>query len=325
MQPLQVNPRPQTVNKEIIDVQTKKEEQKEKYLIFHVEGGLGKNVASTAVVTHLHKKYPDRKIIVVCSFPEVYVNNEHIHRVYKISITPYFYNDYIKDKDTIVLRKEPYHENDHIMRKTSLFETWFNMYDIPYNKSEISPYLPMNALQQTWIQEWSRPKPIFLMQTNGGPLPKEMQPHNYAWTRDMPAMIANAVAQKASEKYHVIQVCRPTSYQIEGVERIENSMQSFQLFALLKASSKRFLIDSCLQHAAAALNMPSTVLWVGTSPKMFGYDLHTNICVKPPADRVKLVDSYLFDFDFNGNYHEFPYFEKDSMFDVPDILDSLDL
>ena len=43
----------------------------EKYLVFHVEGGLGKNVASTAVVTHLKKKYNDRKIIVVCSYPEV--------------------------------------------------------------------------------------------------------------------------------------------------------------------------------------------------------------------------------------------------------------
>jgi uncharacterized phage-like protein YoqJ len=111
----------------------------EKYLVFHVEGGLGKNVASTAVVTHLKKKYNDRKIIVVCSYPEVYLNNENVYRVYRIGATPYFFDNYIKDKDTIVLRKEPYYENDHVMRKTSLFETWFNMYNIPYDRSKIKP------------------------------------------------------------------------------------------------------------------------------------------------------------------------------------------
>ena len=55
----------------------------DKYLIFHVEGGLGKNIASTAVVTHLKKKYNDRKIIVVASYPEVFLNNENIYRVYR--------------------------------------------------------------------------------------------------------------------------------------------------------------------------------------------------------------------------------------------------
>jgi hypothetical protein len=34
-----------------------------------------------------------------------------------------------------------------------------------------------------------------------------------------------------------------------------------ELFGLVAASEKRFLIDSCLQHAAAALNLPSTVFW----------------------------------------------------------------
>ena len=298
----------------------------EKYLVFHVEGGLGKNVASTAVVTHLKKKYNDRKIIVVCSYPEVYLNNENVYRVYRIGATPYFFDNYIKDKDTIVLRKEPYYENDHVMRKTSLFETWFNMYNIPYDRSKIKPYVPMNAIQKTWIYEWKREKPVFLMQTSGGPLSKDMQPHAFAWTRDMPAMVAHDIVKKLGDKYHIIQVCRETSYKLPGkVERIDKPLSNFQLFALLLASSKRLLIDSCLQHAAAAYSLASTVVWVGTDPKMFGYDLHTNITAKSPSGNVKLVDSYLFDYDFNGNYHEFPYFEKDVIIDTKEVIKALKL
>jgi hypothetical protein len=72
-----------------------------------------------------------------------------------------------------------------------------------------------------------------------------------------------------------------------------------ELFSLLIHSKKRILIDSCMQHAASALKLPSTVLWNGTSPKVFGYDIHDNICTEIPHD-FKLPGSYLFDFDFNG-------------------------
>jgi hypothetical protein len=62
----------------------------EKFVVFHVEGGLGKNVASTAIIKNIYKKYPDRKLIVVCSFPEIFLNNPYIHRVYRLGVSPIF-------------------------------------------------------------------------------------------------------------------------------------------------------------------------------------------------------------------------------------------
>ena len=38
----------------------------DKYVIVHFEGGLGKHVAGTAILEGVAKKYPDRKIILVC-------------------------------------------------------------------------------------------------------------------------------------------------------------------------------------------------------------------------------------------------------------------
>ena len=54
-------------------------------------------------------------------------------------------------------------------------------------------------------------------------------------------------------------------------------LDNLQLFSILAQSQKRVLNDSCLQHAAAAFKLKSTVLWIGTSPSVFGYRLHDNI------------------------------------------------
>jgi hypothetical protein len=96
-----------------------------------------------------------------------------------------------------------------------------------------------------------------------------------------------------------------------------------ELFSLLLHSKKRVLIDSCMQHAAAALKKPSTVLWNGTSPRVFGYDLHDNINTEIPYD-FKLPGSYLFDFDFNGNELEYPFTDEQKLFDIDKIIKSID-
>jgi hypothetical protein len=94
-----------------------------------------------------------------------------------------------------------------------------------------------------------------------------------------------------------------------------------EFLSLLLLSQKRVLIDSSLQHAAKALNLPSTVLWVGTSPKIFGWDLHNNITANLP-DSVKLPDSYLFDYNFHGALHECPLLDL-NIFDGSEVLNSI--
>ena len=100
-------------------------------------------------------------------------------------------------------------------------------------------------------------------------------------------------------------------------------MSAMDLFTLLAVSDKRFLIDSSLQHAAAALNKPSTVFWIGTSPENFGYSMHDNIIANPPTDTTKLIDSYLFDYSFEGITHECPYYSLDEMFDISKIIKTI--
>jgi hypothetical protein len=290
----------------------------EKYIVWHIEGGLGKNVAATSLISSLQAKYKDRKIVIVASYPEIFLNHPDAYRVYKMGSTQYFYDDYIRDKDTIVFKHEPYFETQHILKNKHLIANWCKLMDIKYEFQK--PVLNFNFVQQRNVIGWKREKPILLIQTNGGPLNSNLE---YSWTRDIPYMVSKQIVDKYKDTHHIIQICKPTSLKLEDVEVIDQPLQAMSLFALLAVSDKRVLIDSSLQHAAAAMNLKSTVLWVGTSSKNFGYSMHKNIEANPPTNTVKLVDSYLFDYSFEGVAHECPYFSLEEIFDITKIIEEI--
>ncbi len=62
-----------------------------KYVVWHIEGGLGKNIAATSLIKDVKERYHDRKLIMVVSYPEIFLNNPDIHRVYRVGATSYFY------------------------------------------------------------------------------------------------------------------------------------------------------------------------------------------------------------------------------------------
>lgn len=289
-----------------------------KYSLFHIEGGLGKHVAATAVARCIKNNHPDRKLIVVCAYPEVFLNLDFVDRVYRIGMTPYFYQDYVKDQDALIFKHEPYFTTDHVHKKLPLIENWCKLYDLKYSGE--MPELAFNIRQlQYGHSKWNRNRPTMVIQTHGGPI-KE-QPYPYSWTRDMPPPIIEEIVRSFSSQYHIIQICRDASQVINGVEAVFAPLSNMELFSILRFSHKRVLIDSCLQHAATALNLPSTVLWIGTSPKIFGYSLHNNIEAKLPQD-FKLPDSYLFDYGFHGNLHECPLMDL-NIFDPSEVLNSI--
>jgi hypothetical protein len=288
------------------------------YSIFHIEGGLGKHVAATAVAKCIKNNHPDRKLIIVCAYPEVFLNLDFVDRVYRIGNTPYFYDDYIKGKGSLIFKHEPYFTSEHINKTTPLIQNWCKLYNLEYQGE--SPELVFNIRQrQIGYRKWNRPRPIMVIHTNGGPL--KDQPFPYSWTRDIPSNTAQDIVDAFSNQYHIIQVCRDQSQALRGTEVVSDAMSNMELFSLLLGSTKRVLIDSCLQHAAAAIGAPSTVLWIGTSPTIFGYEMHNNIVAKLPEE-VKLPDSYLFDYNFHGMLHECPLLDL-NIFDSQEIINSI--
>ena len=199
------------------------------------------------------------------------------------------------------------------------------MYGIKYNNEK--PVLKFNNLQKKLAKDtWCvGGKPIMVIHTNGGMMTMDAKP--YAWARDMPVDIAQEIVDYYKKDYTIYQVTKVNSPKLKGATHIfstqEKQITTMELFSLLIHSKKRVLIDSCIQHAAAALELPSTVLWNGTSPSVFGYDLHDNITTMIPYD-FKLPNSYLFDFDFTGVEAEYPYVDEDEeIFDFDKIVEAV--
>jgi signal peptidase I len=296
-----------------------------KYVIFHVEGGLGKTIASTSIFPAIKDKYPDRELIVVSQFPELILNDPLVSKAYRMGNTQYFYDTYIKKGDSIIMRREPYYEESHIKGKTPLHETWHKMYSLPYKKEGLLPRLAMNYMQKDVIPRYllKPTKQILLIHTNGGPI-RDTEPI-YSWTRDIPAELAVAIVEEYKEQFEIIQICKSEKQAIPGVNKvIHNRISIFELIGYLRISSKRILIDSSLQHAAAALELPSTVLWIGTKPEMFGYSIHSNIKANSPKNNTKLIDALYFDYDLNGHVHQCPYNNVTEMFDLQKLKTSID-
>lgn len=296
------------------------------YCIFNVQGGLGKHVAATAVAEAIKKAYPDRQLIVLCTWNELFLNLPFVDRVYKEGITQYFYQNYIEGRESLIFGNEPYFTSDHINKKLPLVQSWLKMYGIPYNGE--TPTIILNDAQKAAAKSyWGKNGPYMVLHTNGGFIHPVGEGSSYSWARDMPLELANQIVEKYKDKYHIYQVAHPNAPVLPGTELVtvtdHKRLSDMEFFSLLLYSDKRVLIDSSLQHASAAFNIPSVVLWNGTSPKIFGYDIHTNIETTKPYN-FKLPDSVFFDFDFAGNNHEYPFPEGTVLYDPETVFESID-
>ena len=293
-----------------------------KYSLFHVHGGFGKHIAATAVAKCIKNNHPSRELILTAVYTEIYQNLPFIDRVYQLGNTSYYYQTYVENMDSLVFANEPYFTTDHVNKKLPLVQTWSKMYGLKY-KGEM-PQVTFNHLQKKIAKEFwtgrANGKPIMVIQTNGGLL-NEQRP--YLWARDMPIALAQKLVDHYEKDYHIFQITKPAGEVLDGVEVIKDPMSNMELVSILLQSEKRIFIDSCMQHAAAALKMPSVVLWNGTSPEVFGWDMHTNIQARKPA-KFKLPNSVFFDFDFIGVEAEYPYVdEEEDIFDFDKIIEAV--
>jgi hypothetical protein len=297
-----------------------------KYSIFQIQGGLGKHIAATAVAQVIKRSHPDRELIVVCAWPELWASLPFVYRVFPLGNTQYFYSEYIEGKDSLIFANEPYFTTTHINKTLPLVESWCRLYGLEYQGE--TPALKINPEQKKAIRNFYEPKfegkPLLLLHTNGGLFTNERP---FCWSRDMPIEVATKVANHFKKSHFVMQITRPISPKIEvdGVFVRNEQLSNTELAGLIELTSKRLLIDSSLQHAAAAFKLPSTVLWNATSSVIFGHKIHDNIQAKEKPSK-SLPGSYLFDYQFDANENEFPYEDDDlkDLYNIDQIIASLE-
>ena len=93
-------------------------------VIFHVNGGIGKNVAATAVAQAIKDNFPEHRLVVVTGWPEIWKTNPDCDKVYRFGSTQYFYEDYIKSGKAVLLAQEPYLSTQHVLERKPLRQSW---------------------------------------------------------------------------------------------------------------------------------------------------------------------------------------------------------
>lgn len=292
--------------------------KEDKFIIFHIDGGHGKVIMATAIIEAIKKKYPSYKIVVVCAWDAPLYFNPNVFRVYNFGQMPYFYDNYVFD-DTIILRQDPYHTEDHIKGKKHLLKTWCDMFNIPYNGE--MPKLYINPRELEIARDKIKPnqgKPIMLLQTHGG-MPSA-QYSKKSWARDMPVEIAQSVVNYFSKSYRILHIRLDEQPALQNVESL--TLPHREIYAVFPLSKKRLFIDSFSQHVAMALDLPSSVCWIANKPEVFGYDKHDNIL--PNAKIVQHMNkfSYVDQYDISGQIQQFP-FDTVNLFDVKEIIESV--
>jgi hypothetical protein len=224
------------------------------------------------------------------------------------------------DKNYITL--EEYNQ-----KKKNLIEIWCDLVNVPYNNEKPELFFNQREIEFAENQRNLRDNPIMLIQTNGGS-PQEMK---VSWMRDMPLSNAQDLVQhfsnnmKVVEKYgknfRIIQIRRDDQPALHGVEQFRGNLR--ELMVLIKYSEKRVFIDSVCQHIAAALDKPSTVVWVRNSPKVLGYKIHDNIVTNVEDEIDVLFDSFLEPYDIQGNVYQCPFKEGTVLFNTQDLIESI--
>lgn len=290
-----------------------------KYSTLHIEGGIGKNILATAVVSSLKSSDPEREIIVVSAWPQVWFNNPNVSQIFPFGQNANFYKNFIKDKDTKIFRIDPYHTEDYILNKKHLIDIWCDLVGVKNDNT--GPKLYFSPLELEHIKPkilTGVTKPIFLLHTNGGGGGANSRP--YSWYRDIPYQNAKDVVDYFKNDYHIYQLGYEGQQLIEGANKLK--LDTREVLASVLFCKKRLLIDSFSQHAAAAFGQKSVVCWVGNNPGTLGYNLHTNI--KPNVGPVydTYHSSYLDDFNIGGDPIQFPY-DRLKIFDSNEIINNL--
>ena len=304
-------------------------EQDFENIVFIVGGGIGKNIMATTVVRNLKKQYPDKRIVVMCSFPDVFMHNPNVYRVFNFMNPLYFYEDFVLRSKSRVINLEPYYHYDYLYEKKHLAEVWCEMVGTGFDN--IKPDIHLLPTEMDIARNFAAKidKPIMLIQPFGGKNPVNKDPNEVnkamreMFRRNISTKSVKETVTKMKDDYHILLAKFPNQPEIEGAQSLTIPLR--QLFALIPHANKLLLIDSFMQHAAAAFEKKAVVCWGGTSPEALGYKSHNNltkeVCDNPFCHRP---NSFLFDRQPQGATWDCPYGVKCLDYSADEMLKALD-
>lgn len=308
--------------------------EKVRTICYVVEGGIGKNLAATAVIKSIKTAYPDKRIIVIAGCPEVFFYNPNVYKTFNFNNPLYFYEDYINE-ETVIFKTEPYLDYDYMNKTKHLIECWCEDFGVPCVTKVPDLYFLENELDaaKIWIDEKTEKKRgIVFIQWIGGKIPEDKSKQQLKFSvatmfrRALPLDTIKEVVEELIKKEYAVGIVGHENFpQIEKTEKVFFPIRS--TIALFKHATTFIGVDSFMQHACAsdAIDKRGIVCWGGTSPISLGYNKHVNlvrnVCPTPFCHRP---NSYCFDIQQHGAMWDCIHGEQCMKYSSKKILETFD-
>lgn len=301
-----------------------------KQIVFIVTGGIGRNLCATAVVRNIKAANPKKDIIVVCGFPELFIKNPNVYKVFHLNQPLYLYDDYFLKSESIVINVEPYQHPEYVYKRMHFTQAWCDMIGVPCDS--ILPEIFFTDMEKRLAQDYVKgfSKPLVLCQFDGGKVPNDktdkerLIAKGAMYRRSIPEKIQQEIIDGLIERnYHPAVVAHENQFIPLKAEKIFFPVRA--IVALIPFVKQVICIDSFLMHGSAVFKNQAIACWAGTSPITLGYDFQINLrrdaCPTPECHRP---NSYLFDVEPSGFQWECPYSDKCTDYESSTILDAFD-
>lgn len=260
-----------------------------KDLLIIVSGGVGQNIARTAITKELKEKYND--IYVVSPYSDIW-QTQDLAGVYNEAPAS-IYQQLIKgttDNELEIIPISPYETTMFINKSAHFLDAYRSLFGLPLKGVEgcmndhvdidldrVAPEISNEAKQiiDDLLKEHNK-KDVCLIQSCGGssPLtPQQINPEvivrNYRYMQDLVKLEMEKHPDTLFLQYKL-----PAEPAIEGCASIDKPYLFYR--ALAQYCKNAIVIDSSLAHIIEG-KLKANVIWLETSEKQFGWASHNNI------------------------------------------------
>ena len=245
-----------------------------------IEGGIGKQVAFTAIIDALVKKDKE-KIQIHSPYVDVFGGNTNVKFALDAHTIPH-HDKRILDSQNICYC-EPYKTN-FIKGEQHIIQSYCKLFGVKYDE-KMRPKMFTDHYKND-AKRIAGDDDFIVVQFTGGQAPAGFNPqNNYLGggdpTRNYNQFLAQKVIDRIVEKYEDLKILNfslPNEPEYKKTERPE-LIPFAQWHEILKLSNcKGFIsVDSCLNHFARSAGRKGVVIWGGTRWTQFGYKQNINI------------------------------------------------
>ena len=245
-----------------------------------IEGGIGKQVAFTAIIDALVKKDKE-KIQIHSPYVDIFGGNTNVKFALDANTIPVS-DKRILDSQNICFC-EPYKAN-FIKGEQHIIQSYCKLFGVKYDE-KMRPKMFTDHYKND-AKRITGDDDFIVVQFTGGQAPAGFNPqNNYLGggdpTRNYNQFLAQKVIDRIVEKYEDLKILNfslPNEPEYKKTERPE-LIPFAQWHEILKLSNcKGFIsVDSCLNHFARSAGRKGVVIWGGTRWTQFGYKQNINI------------------------------------------------